>query len=491
MKLKHYLVAIALGATLVVLTVFLISRYQLGQTQHFDLDELAYLHWASHYVSGSRPYRDFFFFGTPGYLWFIAPAFIFSKGIAPFFAGRVLAFGAYALLAAASGWLFWEVRRSWLAALVPVIILFLPLPGIKFSEVRPDTLAVLFVVLGLVFTVRYLKHWQARDGVLAGTSLALSSLVFLKSAPMVAVAALTVTAASWGKKRERLAWFVLGMAATGALFGAWLVSLGWQSWGMALYSLTKLATEATQLGKLFPIEANFFFYPNQLFYGTGEEGRWVNHGLWLGGMLVGTVRLLTPWLPAGKKGVWQELLLGISWLSYLIFFVYISPFKHSQYLIPLAVFAVWYAADGVYLLWTAALRRPATLGLIIVLYLIGLWYLTKVFFAVNQTRMTFPVAGQIAPVQEIWKRIPTSEPILDLEGITLYYPDPYYVCCIPFGQFAHFLSRPLPELTTALETTNTKYIYAGGRLETLTRQDQQYVLTNFSFDPALNLFVRH
>lgn len=484
MQYKKFFVTVVSVAVLSVLALFLLGRWQQSQFQHFDYDEFAYLHWTSHYLTGSRPYRDFFFFGTPGYIFFLLPAFILGKGgLAPIAAARSLEFLAFVGLLVAQAALFWQMRKSFLALLVPVVILFLPMPSIKFLEIRPDTLMMLAVVIGQLFTVRYLAGFRPRDGFLAGASFGLSCLVFLKAALMVAVATLIVILASRGKRFiPRVGFFLSGMLAVGSIFGIWLLSLGRESWGTALYSLLKLPSEATQLGQLFPIPANFFFWPNGFFYGVGSvQALWANHAIWIFGLTVATVRLFTPFLGTKKTSVWQELLLGAMLAASLIFFAYISPFKHAQYLIPLAVATGWYAVDGLNFIWILASRRGIWLLLTSLIIIIGLLYMVKIFIWVNQTRMVYSLESELAPLKSVWAKIPTTEPMLDLEGGTLYYPDPYYVCCIPFGQFEKFLSRPLPSLPQALEVSNTKYIYQGQsrRTSTLVPSDLMFVRSQF------------
>ena len=73
----------------------------------------------------------------------------------------------------------------------------------------------------------------------------------------------------------------------------------------------------------------------------------------------------------------------------------------------------------------------------------------------------------------------------------LYNPDPYYACCIPFGQSAEFLSRPLPDLPKALEDTDTKYIAQGGlyRVNTLPYPWQQYIYGKYKPFNGDNTFL--
>jgi len=133
---------------------FLYFKWQLGLTRYFDVDEFAYLWWASHMHQGSMPYRDFFFFGTPGFLWLLTPLFSFFSGITAFIAARYLMFFVYLFFLLAATLLFFEMRKSWIALFVPVLLLFLPLPSDKFLEIRPDTVAITLFLFGLTLQMK-------------------------------------------------------------------------------------------------------------------------------------------------------------------------------------------------------------------------------------------------------------------------------------------------------------------------------------------------
>ncbi len=473
-------------ATLGLLGFFLYWRFQMAFTQHFDLDEYAYLHYASHYVAGFRPFRDFYFFMPPGYLWFLLPAFWFFPPLtlAPVFAARILEYGAFLGLAAASAWLFWEARRTWLALVVPLILVFLPLPAIKFVEIRPDTLAMALGVLGMVFARRFLNRWDRRQGVIAGLWYGLSLLVTPKMLPVVGTGMLIIFL---GSLRERsswknLRWLLVGLGG-GTIGVGWLFSLGgWSAFDRAFYSMVLMPLETANLGKLFPIPINFFFFPNAIFYGFGSEiGRYTNHVLWTVGLAIGAWRIITPFFPQGRKGVWQELLVGGTMLAQLVFYQYGSTMHHSQYLIPLAVWVAWYFADGLDWLWQRASLAMSGILVFAVLFLVGLGYLSRVYIFVQTTRLVYPMNETFQLLARMWQTIPTNEYVFDLEGITLYYPDPYYACCLPFGQTQQYLSRPLPNLAVRLEQTRTRYVYQGtsGRLNTLEPSDRAYIEANY------------
>ena len=471
-------------ATIAVLGFFLVIRFQMAFTQHFDVDEYAYLHWAVHVANGQVPFRDFYFFMPPGFLWFLVPAFwLVPEGLSQLFAARILEFGTFALLAGACGWLFWELKKSWTAILVPVFLLFLPLPGIKFTEVRPDTLAMALVVLAILFTVRFIRSRSPGSGVLAGLFYGLSLYIIPKTIPAVLVGGYFLIAASLKKKFSDLLWPAVGIGVVAAAFIFWIIySGGWGMMDTVLYSIFGIPLEtSSKLSSLFPIPLYNYIPRNDYFYGVGSDiGRVTNHVLWAVAAIVAAWRLLSAILFSKRMGKAQESIIPLICAGQTLFFVFVFT-HHSQYYIPLAVWASWFLADGLHELWRwfreGNMRRIIfTAG-----YITGLMCLTYVFIFVYSTRWILPTKDTFDTLTNIWKTIPKTEYILDLEGATLYYSDPYYACCTPFGQTQQYLSRPLPNLSESLERTHTKYIYQGTshRLDTLTLLDQVYITENF------------
>jgi hypothetical protein len=100
----------------------------------------------------------------------------------------------------------------------------------------------------------------------------------------------------------------------------------------------------------------------------------------------------------------------------------------------------------------------------------------------NVPKLAWTNADALVTMDKVYRNIPVTEYILDLDGRTMYYPSPYFACCIPFGQFAPFLSRSLPSLSHALERTKTKYIYQGQleRVKTLEQADQAYIREHYA-----------
>lgn len=445
----------------IFLLVFLLWwRWQISQTRFFDVDEFSYLHWAASLVKGQRPYVDFFMFFTPGFLWLFAPLVkLFWMSADVFLAARTAAFFIFLGILGSLGYL-WGKTRGWKWALLPMVLLaFLPMPYDKFLEVRPDNLATLVAIIGMIWAIKGRWFWS-------GVFYSLSLLLFVKTLPFVVVGAVV------GLLAGGAAWFLAGLSLPAALFFLWALTLG--DFGVVWYSLTKLPFEANMIGKLGVMEPHLFFFPNPAFYGA-----WgmtlpliANHAIWILGIVMGVYRFFTPFLTAGgdKRKVLVEWLVSGTFLLLVFGYVQFFPLKHSQYLIPIAVFIAYYAAD--------ALKK---IGKIWVMGVIG-GLLILATIQTNKPKLAWTNTMQIAQMRTLTKTIDPDAEVLDLEGRMLYWKDAYAICCVPFGQFEGFLSRRPEVLRAVLEKKRSPYIWQGdtGRLNTVAWEDQQYVRQRYA-----------
>lgn len=505
MKERKLLVTVYLITSAILLMVFLWWHFRLGMVRYFDVDEFAHLHWASHMAMGKKPYIDFLYFFPPGYQWFLEPLFWVGKGIAPILAARFVQFVVFVLLVGTTGILFWITRKSlWAAVFTGAILAYLPLPYDKFLEIRPDTLAALLAMLGMVFQIYWMRYFSKRAGFLAGCCYALSLLILPKTAPAVGVAgivALLHARDSSTKRigrtntifsRESLAALGAGFGIPFLFFGLWILFLG--DLGTVMYSLTKLPIEANKISQTFIMMPDLFFYPNQIFYGTAGYSfeLLANHVIWVVACAIGLFRLFLPYF-IGKERALEELLIAGTFITHVIFYIQLVPLKHTQYLIPIAPFIAYFLVDGIVSIWNRVKQwESGRVGFSVAFIAIAL-----LLFMLNSNSVTPKLAWTNTDVLKelayIFKTIPFDQPILDLDGRTLYYPDPYIACCLPFGQSAPYLSKPLPSLSQTLESSKTKYIYQGElkRVTTLVSEDQDYISKHYkNWDSEWKMLVR-
>ena len=500
MKGFRQLISIPSIITVLIVCVsayFLYWKLQLGFVRYFDHDELSYLYWARHMVDGSMPYRDFLAYTAPGFFWFLEPIVYFFHGFDVFIAGRIMMYGVFLGLVMAVSGLFWEMRKSWTVVFIPLLLVFLPLPSDKFLEIRPDTLAILLVISGLWIQIRCMNRPLLKtrrvDLFLAGMCFGLSLLVSQKMLMLVGISFLGFI--GWSRthsSRRDMGAIIGGGASIGLIAGLWFATLG--NIPLIWYSLVQLPFEANKLGVLFPVAADFFFHPNDVIYGTGgyHLGYWLNLFIWVLGILIGIFRLVIAVTFQDSKTVWQEAIISVNFILSVILFVYYMPMKHPQYLIPLAVFVVWYVADGLYLLWeenkkTAVHQVSAALvfGLLLYLLLVG-------HQLVNEPKVHWNY-DQDVELKPLLQMIPKKEYVLDFECISLYYPSPYYITCMPVGQMTPFMSLKLPTIQDRLKETDTRYIYQGRwhRTQELLKDDQVYIAKHFTPIGDGKLLVRN
>jgi len=493
-KTEKNVLLVLTAAGLIVLSVFLYWHFQIGITRYFDVDEYAHLHWAAKIWEGKRPYIDYLSFFPPGFHWFLAPIFVNGWGtIQPFITARIIQFGVFAGMCIASMFIFWQRRRVlWAAILAGALLAFLPLPFDKYLEVRPDSLATLLTLLAILFQLKWMEKNERKWAIFSGVFYSLSLIVLSKMLPNVLVGA-AIAVIYKAKLLRELKDFGLGLGAPVLLFGFWALSLG--DIENVIYSLTKLPVEANRISEWFIMMPDLFFYPNTIYYGTNIWGRimFANHVLWGAGCLWGIYRLLTPYLTSSRlqskdqisSHIYSETLVALQFLVQVVFYVQLVPLKHAQYLIPIGVFVAWYGADLMLCIYNN-LRRLGQSGILgfLGIYIIFSIFIYQTFLESNSPKLKWTNIQAIEAIKTAYRKVPQNEYVLDLDGRMLYNPDPYYTCCIPFGQFAGFLSRPLPSLPQALEATNTKYINQGElkRVNTLPQKDQEYIYTHFRSD---------
>ncbi len=476
--------------SLAVLLFLLWWKLRLGLTRYFDADELAYLHFAHNIVTGNRPYYDFLS-NVPTLFWYVlAPLYFFVKNADILAVSRLIAFAiqigiAGMLIAIGKTW-----RNIWVGSLAAAILLFIPLPSDKFLEVRPDNLSLLFALLGIWFHMRLLQRPRDFQGLALKSGLwyGLSLVMLPKTLPIIGTAVL-VTFMWWlgeqkSRRRMLLKFFAGLLIPLAGFVGVYLIQArSIHEVEAFVYTFARLPFEVNRVSEQFVLQPDLFFYPNMTYYGSPgwSAGLIGNHGIWFIGLMMMVVRLLTPFLPRGRSGVFGEVLLAGSGVASVVSFILFFTFRHAQYLIPSAIFVALFAADSICSLWNAVpnhrLWRASVGGIGIILII----WLGRIFIEVNTPKLSWTNAEDTRVVSESLRIIPEDSDVFDLVGATIYFKDPYYVCCVPFGQWEPYLSRPLPNLSEALERTQTLYIYQGklGRVTSLSVGDQEYIASHF------------
>ena len=481
-----------------LIIIFGVVRYRLGIIRYFDMDEFGYLNWASHVASGYRPYIDFMFYPSPLYFYVLAPLTVVWRGVEVVFAGRTLAFAVFVILMLASVALYWEFRRNWVAILVALILLVLPLPSDKFIEIRPDTSAILFIIMGLFVQLRWMREGKEKYAFWTGFWFSLGVLFIQKAGALAAVSIVFMLGHGFFNLKNDLkrgmVMLVCGLALPWFVLALWAIVNG--NPGVVAYSILRLPFEVTFQQKSFnQVPSLFYFQPNSIYYGVWGYGwgLYVNTILWISGIILAIARLVT--LPFIKSKLrWIEAFIPVLLLSQIMFYMYASPLKHPQYLIPAAVFTALLVTDGIYTFWRVATKTNLGKIVSIFLYCGILYVMVRSFDSVNTPKFSWTNDTHIMKIRRILGIIPKGEYVLDLEGRTLFYPYPsYYGCCMAFGQMESPLTRKRPSLSQELLRTRTKYIYQAeiNRIAALSPEDSAFIYQHYSPTENGELWVSH
>lgn len=477
-------------------------QLRVGMTRFFDVDEFTYFHWVSQFAQGERPYIDFFMFFPPLFLFIIAPVFwLIGNQVAVFLVGRVVAVGIAGLLFLTLSLLFGITRKQRAYLLLPAIIAaFLPMPFDKFIEIRPDNLATLSALIGVVFHSLFLMNRQSKKAAFfTGFFYAASLLVFPKAISFVFIGVViwildvlldlhggvTTPVTHFHLLKKKMVqlphwWVVIGGASISILVGLYLLLLGNVS--QVFYSLTKLALETNKTYG-YVMEPHLFFFPNAAFYGGNgiTSGLFFNHFFWILGIFIGVYRLYSCGIlsDGNKRIMLRELLLSGVFFFNVWLYISFYPMKHPQYLIPVALFVAFYAADGIALLFTYISRFFRFLPLILFGFIAVILIITSK--QVNEPKLFGHNRFQLEQLTQLKNMIPTSTEVFDIEGRMVFWKQPYPICCLPFGEYMYNVSRKPSALRDVLEQKKVLYLWQGEsrRIYTLEMSDRIYIQNNY------------
>ena len=174
---------------LVVLTVgVLAARVPVAAVRYFDPDELEHAHAAWCVFKGLLPYRDFFEHHTPWYYYLLAPFFRWfavdrsfdsARHFLLFARGSSLVLCALAVILLVAAGSFASSSRRRVGLLAGLMLAAQPVVIQKTLEIRPDVLALPFLVGALWFLSRALREadeprrlrWFAGGGLALGAAI--------------------------------------------------------------------------------------------------------------------------------------------------------------------------------------------------------------------------------------------------------------------------------------------------------------------------------
>jgi len=331
--------------------------------------------------------------------------------------------------------------------------------------------------------------WWFISGLLYSVSL----FVLVKTMPFVLVGVGVAVLAVWPMKEwQKFRLFLLGLGGPWILFFSvlWVQGYGAQAW----YALVRLPFLVYGSFKNFYMVATLFFWPNWWLYGGDGKhvtmAMIVNHSVWILAGLTGTYRLVTAFGRKRQEGLKELLMAGtffVSMLAYTKFF----PFKHGQYLIPIAVFVAYFAGDALSVFFDrmAKARWYALLALVF----LGFGYLlVAVNEEVNRFKLSLTAEKQMMEISALIQTVPPSARVVDLEGRMLFWPAGYPICCLPFDTFLPYVRGGASPLRQYLSDHPAEYIYGGetDRFTTLSAENISYIRANYAPVPGFDERLR-
>lgn len=500
--------------------------------RYFDSDELTHIHWSHNLVIGSKPYTGFLYFIPPVFLFTLAPLFWIS-GVSTkiLLYTRLFEFGVFVFLLLFLFLFVRKVRNTFVALLALVILLFLPIPGDKFLEVRPDTLSVGCILAGMYFLIKAFEQkkiyfFLAGFFYLLGVAVSPKTIFFLPACILVLICmhmkgVLRVIDRRW-------------MIAGAIIPAVWVIGVFLWSGdaAKALYLTISFANTASKvLGTKFFMLANLFFYPNDVYYGLGGLSfpYLFNLLIYITACLWAVVRTVSFYNYDNWKRRVMEMLIAFSFFANLYGFVNVFPLKHVQYLIAVVPFIAFYFADLIDAVRSriqlnnktgpvarvsqnhassrsrlnffqsivdSSLALPsvkhvleplsrATRSIYSVCIIVFVLYMGWLGLQTYQIKRNWNNSTTYAELSSVLQKVPKDEYVLDLIGTSIFSKDPYYVCCLPYGQYEEAFAFHLPSLPQALKDTQTKYIFVqhAGRTDVLPAQDSKFITKHYLPDP--------
>lgn len=500
--------------TIGLLSVLLFWRFKLGLTRYFDIDEFAHLHWGYSLYIGERPYTDFFYHFPPFFLYPIAGVFLlFGRSITTLAYARIFIFAIFLAVSFLILSIVKKLRGFHTALLTVVFFAFLPLPFDKMIEIRPDLFALFFAFIGLYLFISWIEKERSKYLFWSGFCYSISlgfvpKTVFFLIPPLIVLfykffssisstpgeslratpgVSLSYRGVLWFKSlkllKEEIGFFLLGFLPSFAILVVLLLSYGDLS--ISLYSIVVLTKNIHQAwASKFFIPANFSFYPNDVYYGIpGFSFPYIiNLVIYLSASIFAIFRFVSFLSYEDNKKCQKEFLLATSFWANLYAFVYFYPMKHSQHLIFIAPFIVFYFTDLVVtikslkLLKSLRVLKLETLVILLVLFLIG--WTGKMMY---EKKLQWRNLSTLDNVKTLLSVIPKDEAVFDLTGKTIFFRNGYYFCCLPYGQFSDVLWIKIPSLENDIKKRNTRYVYTDqlDKLGGLPPLDSEYIKDNF------------
>ncbi|MBI3577112.1 hypothetical protein HY086_03700 [Candidatus Gottesmanbacteria bacterium] len=422
------------------LVAVVLARFHVLLVRFFDPDEFAHLHWAWLISQGKLPYRDFFFYVTPLYQWFLWPLFKLPSSETVLLLARLWQFGLYSIILFLLYRITLHVTRHVTVALLTILLFItFPMTFDKTIDIRPDMLmTVLYVaaVERILAPTRLTKYRLVTIGALLGASfLTLSKIIYALPGALLLLWLLH------GKSGKKLIWTILGFAIPIGLFIFYilvngLLPLAWEAFAHTQFVVNQGKEAFSLLATLSP-------WPLVYVGAGGVSFPWlVNIGIWIAALF----GLIILWKQNRPFAIFSGLFVVSA-----ILFLALFPVPYVQYFIPLSVVASILAATAIQHLASSLNSSVYILTSLILLISFSIQYRERIVPSANNEE-------QLQVVRDVLKISKPTDTFYDMVGSYVFRPDGYFICCHPYAEFVDKLRQPIPTLPQSLLSNHTQFL---------------------------------
>lgn len=430
-----------------LLCVF-IGRIFMAINRYYDPDEFAHMHWAFLMVSGSLPYKDFFFYITPMFQWILAPLFFLPQSEATMMYARVLMLLFYfgsALLVFILG------KKSSGSSLVGLLGTLLytvfPMTIDKTIDIRPDIIMVITMISPAIILLSS-KRPRGIHALFAGVLLGISFTTLFKMVYIFPALLWLLITLHPSSRAKTLFFGIVGFCLPIIGIIAWyasgnLLPLAWQVFTNDQFAVNFGKQSFSILKTLSP-------WPLVYVTNAGPSIPWA---------LTVTIWILSlpGYILLSKKNLRSGIFLFLFFTSG-IGFLLAFPVPYVQYFMPLSVPAS--IAAGYFIHWGVKKLSSVVAFAGSLLFLVVMGGIGASFWIQFQERgtPTTMILEQKQAITDILAVTRPEETVYDMTGSYVFRPDGYFICCHPYGEFVDKLASPPGTLAASLLSKQTKFL---------------------------------
>ncbi len=489
---------------LIAVSVVLLARFHVAIVRFFDPDEFAHLHWAWLMAQGKLPYRDFFFYATPLFQWFLFPLFKLPPSDLVLLLARLWEFALYLINVCYIFRITQLVTKSYIVpALSILIFVTFPMTFDKTIDIRPDFL----MLLPYLIAIERLLAWPVltiKRVLTVGLFFGSSFLIFFKIIYALPAAILLL-----GFKRHSLTVypefaegqesvlqdvaktliiFSLGFLLPIGLFLVYLFTNNLQALAWNTFTHTQFVVNTGK--QTFSLFATLSPWPLVYVSKGGISIPWlVNMGVWISA--IGGIVIL--WKQHKPFALFSACF-AFPAVLFLVFF----PAPYVQYFIPLSAIASILSAISIQNLEYRMQNIERKFRFIIPHSLFFILYSLFLFSFFLQYRDRISPASnneeQLGVIRDVLAISKPTDTFYDMVGSYVFRPDGYFICCHPYAEFVDKLKAKPPTLPQSLISNNTHFLIldrTGQSLWKPKKEDLDFLKANFIQSKYRKIYIRN